>query len=210
VADSVESVQQALIDSGHADDTLVLVTSDNGFHVGSYRMHRGKRSAFDSDTVVPLVVIGPGIAKGQVVSEMTSETDLAPTLTQALGAEAPSWADGRSLWPLLPDPAAGAAVRGPWRTGVLSESLGVVQRGDPDFQLIAPPPFASLRTRTWLYVEISTGERELYDRVHDPYEIANIAATVPPGVVDALSAQLHALTACSGVACQIADSMPEP
>ncbi len=210
VADSVDAVQQALLASGHADDTLVLVTSDNGFHVGSHRMHRGKRSAFDSDTVVPLVVIGPGVARGLAVTEMASEIDLAPTVAHVLGAQSPSWSDGRSLWPLLPDGSAPSGVPVTWRTGVLSESLGVVRPGDPDYQLIAPPSFASLRTRAWLYVEYADGEKELYDRVGDPYETVNVAGSAPAATLEALSGQLHALTACSGAACRIADSLPEP
>jgi hypothetical protein len=48
--------------------TLVIVTSDKGFPVESYRTHRAKRSAFDADTVVPMVVIGPGVPAGQVIS----------------------------------------------------------------------------------------------------------------------------------------------
>jgi arylsulfatase A-like enzyme len=205
VADSVDAVRQALAETGHTDDTLVLVTSDNGFHVGSYRMHRGKRSAFDVDTVVPLVAIGPGIRPGAVVSDVVSETDLAPTITTALRAQAPDWVDGRSLWPLLD----GTTASSGWRTGVVSESLGTVLPGDPDYQLIAPPSFAALRTRRWLYVEYINGERELYDRIADPAEIVNVASSAPSPVLEALHSQLQALRTCAGPSCRVADARPE-
>jgi membrane-anchored protein YejM (alkaline phosphatase superfamily) len=68
VSDSVDAVRASLAASRHTDDTLVIVTSDNGLPVGSDRTHRGKRSAFDADTVVPMVAIGPGVPAGQVVS----------------------------------------------------------------------------------------------------------------------------------------------
>lgn len=204
VADTVDAVRAELARSGRAQDTLVLVSSDNGFHVGSYRTHRGKRSGFDVDTVVPLVAIGPGIARGGVDDRVASAVDLAPTIAEVLHAAAPGWVDGRSLVPLLRDPAAPT----PWRTGVLSESLGKVQPGDPDFQLIVAPPFHALRTQRWLYIESANGDVELYDRIADPYEIANIAATTPPGTLGPLRAQLRALSACAGPTCRIADAMP--
>lgn len=204
VADSVDSVMSSLQASGHADDTLVLVTSDNGFHVGSYRLHRGKRTAYDPDTVVPLVAIGPGIAQGQEVSKMVSEIDLGPTIADVMGASTPLWVDGRSAWPLIN----GTSI--PWRTAALSESLGVVKLGDPDYQFISPPKYEALRTQHWLYVEYLNGERELYDRQNDPYEIDNIISTAPAAIVAALHSQLQALRACTGASCRVADAMPEP
>ena len=208
VADSVDSVMKALEDSGHAADTLVRVTSDNGFHVGSYRTHDGKRSAFDVDTVVPFVAIGPSIPAGAVVSEMTSEIDLAPTIADVFHAKVPTWTDGRSLLPLL-NAKIGSMVD-KWRTGVLSESLGEAKPGDPDFQLIAPPSFAALRTKKWLYVEYENGERELYDRSLDPFEINNVVGSTSPQVIAPLHDQLQALKNCAGPECSIADSMPNP
>jgi len=122
VADSVDSVMASLQASGHLDDTLVLVTSDNGFRVGSYRLHRGKRTAYDTDTVVPLVAIGPGIKQGQMISKMVSEVDLGPRIAEVMGATTPDWVDGRSAWPLL------NGIDTSWRTGVLSESRGLYNR----------------------------------------------------------------------------------
>ena len=204
VADSVDAVRAELARTGRSADTLLLVTSDNGFHVGSYRTHRGKRSAFDSDTVVPLVAIGPGVARGGVDDRMVTAVDLAPTIAEAMHAATPGWLDGTSLMPVLRSPTAPL----PWRSGVLTESLGQVRPGDPDFQLIAPPPFHALRTRQWLYVESADGFVELYDRVGDPFEVANVASSTPAGTLSALHDQLLALIACAGPACRVADSMP--
>ena len=209
-ADSVEVVRDELKRTGHDKDTLVLVTSDNGFHVGSYRSKRGKRTAFDVDTVVPLVAIGPGVPQGTVVDAMTSETDLAPTITTLLGIDAPAWVDGQSIAGYF-DPSAQPYGANPnTRTAALSESLGVAGPGDPDFELAAPPSFTALRTEEWLYVESLAGEKELYNRIEDPYELNNVIDSAPPDTVLALQRQFAAMKECAGDACRVADSLTLP
>jgi arylsulfatase A-like enzyme len=209
-ADSVDTVLSALTRSGHDQDTLVIVTSDNGFHMGSYRTHRGKRTAFDVDTVVPLVAIGPGVRPGAVQPQMTSETDIGPTIASLLGAATPDWVDGRSLAGLVDPTSQAFGAQSSSRTAALSESLGKPGPEDPDYELLAPPTFTALRTREWLYVRAETGEEELYNRVSDPFEIDNIISTAPRQVVDALRAQFIAMKTCAGPTCRVADSMPVP
>jgi N-acetylglucosamine-6-sulfatase len=209
-ADSVDTVLSELARSGHDQDTLVLVTSDNGFHMGSYRTHRGKRTAFDVDTVVPMVAIGPGVPQGTVEQQMTSETDLAPTIASLVGAPSPDWVDGRSLVGYFDPSAQPYGAQTSTRTAALSESLGAAGLGDPDYELLAPPTFVALRTREWLYVESASGERELYNRRTDPFEVHNVIATAPAATVEALHRQFLAMNTCAGLTCRIADSMPAP
>jgi N-acetylglucosamine-6-sulfatase len=209
-ADSVDAVLGELSRTGHSQDTLVIVASDNGFHMGSYRTLRGKRTAFDVDTVVPLVAIGPGVPQGSVVDQMTSETDLAPTIASLMGARIPDWVDGRSLAGTFEPSSQPYGAQQSTRTAALSESLSVTEPGDPDYDPKAPPTFVALRTREWLYVESTTGERELYNRVTDPFEMHNVVATTPATTVDALHQQFLAMRTCAGPTCRVADSMPEP
>ncbi len=61
VADSVEAVLAELEATGRDKDTLVIVTSDNGYHVGEYQVPKGKRTPYAADTVVPMIAIGPGV-----------------------------------------------------------------------------------------------------------------------------------------------------
>lgn len=206
VADSVSAVQAALVASGRASDTMIIITADNGFHAGAHRMRGGKRTAFREDTVVPMIVIGPGVTPGSQFTDMTSTIDLAPTIDAVLGAQTPTWADGRSLQTILTDGAAPAD----WRTAVLSESMGRSTPGDPDYQADAPPNFSALRTPQWLYVVYRTGERELYNLAVDPYELNNIVTSADPGLVSALNSQLQALRACAGATCRTADALPIP
>ena len=201
VADTVDAIKSSLRASGHLQDTLIVVTSDNGFHVGSYGLPRGKRTAFDTDTVVPMVMVGPGITAGRTVDEMVSETDLGPTIADILHASAPEWVDGRSLVPLL------TANQVPWRTGVLTENRGDSQPDDPDYQLLAPHGFEALITREWSYIKSGTDDVELYNRIRDPYQLVNVVGSTSPIIVGQLKAQLDALTSCAGSTCRVADSM---
>ena len=208
VADSVEAVLAELEATGRDKDTLVVVTTDNGYHVGEYRMPKGKRTPYAADTVVPMIAIGPGIPAGVEVSEMTSTIDLAPTFTEVLGGNTPEWVDGRSLVPFL---AAGQAPEN-WRNAALSESIGETDKNDPDYLPYIPPPFSALRTERWLYVEYDDGSTALYDRLTDPYELNNLVDSVDPAFVAALSAQLAQLDDCAGPSCKEADavSIPDP
>lgn len=206
VADSVDAVLAALERSGRSDDTLVVITADNGYHAGVHRLPKGKRTAFREDSVVPMVVLGPGIVPGSTFEGMTSTIDLAPTFTELLGATAPGWVDGRSLKSILET----GAMPATWRTATLSESLGVSTPDDPDYQPSAPPQFSALRTPQWLFVVYKNGERELYDLVNDPYEMNNIVATADPSLVASLYTQVQMLNACSGPTCRQADALAIP
>ncbi|MEI6361136.1 MAG: sulfatase [Actinomycetes bacterium] len=206
VADSIDAVRAELNATGKAANTLIVVTADNGYHQGNHRMRGGKRTAYREDTVVPLVVIGPGVQPGATVNAMTSTVDLAPTFAELLRSPAPAWVDGRSLVPIL----SSGQVPGDWRTGSLSESMGRSTPKDPDYQPDAPPRFSSLRTPQWLFVVYRDGERELYDLAADPYELNNIVSTADPAIVAALNSQLQALRACQGPGCRVADSLPVP
>jgi arylsulfatase A-like enzyme len=148
-------------------------------------------------------MLGPGIAPGTRITAMTSAIDLAPTFTEIFGRTAPAWVDGRSLTPFIET----GQPPVPWRTGVLSESLGESGPGDPDYQRGNPPRFDALRTEKWLYVEYEDGSRTLYDREADPYELVNLMPVADPALVAQLAAQTQALASCAGPQCRVADMM---
>lgn len=206
VADSVDSVMATLKATGRDKNTLVVITADNGYHMVERRMFKGKRTPYASDTVVPMIVIGPGIPAGVRVNDMTSTIDLAPTFTDILGGITPNWVDGRSLRAFLDQ---GKAPEN-WRDAALSESLGISTPQDPDFQKNAPPQYFALRTPQWLYVEYKDGSRTLYNRETDPFEMVNIMKTADPLLVASLSRQLQQLSTCSGDTCRVADTFELP
>ena len=193
----VGRLRQRLAVAGVADNTYIVFSSDNGFHLGQHRLTPGKLTAYDSDVRVPLIVTGPSVPAGRTVDAMTENTDLCPTFAELAGAPAPPHADGRSLAPLLrgEDP-------GDWRDAVLVEHRGNVSApNDPDLPPAGsgnPPTYEALRTNDTLYVEYADGDRELYDLASDPYELDNLAATASPERLARLSIALAGMQSCRG------------
>ena len=200
---SATAIIEALRTQGVLDDTLVVIASDNGYHIGSHRMQTGKQSPFREDTVVPAVIIGGGATPGSTIDAMTSTIDLAPTFAAWLGAPAPGYVDGRNLLPLLADPSQ------PWRTGLLTEHFNAPEPGDPDFSGPEAPPYRTLRTKEWLLVHYKD-EDALYNLRVDPYEMDNIYQSAPANTVRMLQRQLRALSKCAGPTFRLADIMPVP
>ena len=191
-------LRAALTAAGVADNTYVVFSSDNGYHMGEYRLNPGKMTAFDTDVRVPLVVIGPNVSHGQIGAP-AENIDLAPTFAELGGAHMPSTVDGHSLATLLH----GASPPG-WRTAALVEHHGPdTSPNDPDLPAKGsgnPTTYEALRTRTVTYVEYSNGEREYYDRTSDPDELHNTFAQLLAATKAKLHAALTALSTCHGSA----------
>jgi arylsulfatase A-like enzyme len=203
VDELIGRIQQALATTGHDRDTYLVFGSDNGFHLGQYRLAGGKMTAYDTDIKVPFVVTGPGVPAGRTTDALTQNTDLAPTFLELAGAPVPAATDGRSLVPFLrgEDP-------GDWRNVALIEHVKPPPSPeDPDRQDSgpgAPPTYNALRTENELYVEYANGEREYYDLARDPHALDNRAKAMPPQRAQELSGLMYALTRCSGAKCHSA------
>ena len=197
---------------GIANNTYIVFSSDNGYHMGEYRLRSGKMTPYDTDIQVPLIVVGPGVAKGRVLTEIAENVDLCPTFTDLGGGRGPSKPDGRSLVPLL----LGAADTG-WRESALIEHHRPdnFDLTDPDAPIpIAANPitYEALRTATSLYVAYEDGETNLYDLTSDPHELKNIAGSVPAAALRKYGTELAASKACLGdIACWAAQrTQPGP
>jgi arylsulfatase A-like enzyme len=143
---------QLLEASGRLDDTLVVVTSDNG-----WPFPRGKATLYDAGTHLPLAIRLPGwIAPGTVVNDFVGHTDFAPTFLEVAGLRPPAGMTGRSLLPI----AAGKASSDAAFTG--RERHANVRRGDLSY------PSRAIRTREFLYIRNfrpdrwPAGDPELY------------------------------------------------
>jgi arylsulfatase A-like enzyme len=101
VEDLLRGVVAALRRTRQLDNTYVVFTSDNGFHLGEHRLPFGKQTPYDTDIHVPLIVRGPGVPAGTTVTGMAREIDLAPTFAAWGHASAPAFVDGTSLASLL-------------------------------------------------------------------------------------------------------------
>lgn len=81
----VEQLIKKIEAKGLLEETYIFFTTDNGFHISQYRMHPGKECGFDTDIRIPLIIRGPGVAKGQSLDLVSSHTDIAPTLLSIAG-----------------------------------------------------------------------------------------------------------------------------
>ena len=200
VDDLIARLRNTLAAAGVADDTYFVFGSDNGFHLGEYRLTPGKLTAYDTDVRVPLVVAGPGVPAGRRSDAAVANIDLAPTFADAAGAPASPTVDGRSLLPLL---RGGSGAD--WRTANLVEHHGAVVRADdPDRPQPGsgnPPSYEAMRTHEYTYVEYADGEREYYDLIRDPDQLHNLASSLSPARVAQLHAALLRLQKCRGPEC---------
>jgi arylsulfatase A-like enzyme len=190
---------------GVEQNTYVIFSSDNGFHMGQRRLMEGKQGAWDHDIRVPLVVAGPGVPAGATVSQLTSNVDLRPTLEELAGAPVTAQVEGRSLVGLLR-----SGFEPSWRDVTLIEHHGPPGTGDPDRQDHLegkPPSYDALRFSDALFVVYANPRRppEYYDLETDPDERRNIYASLPPERQQELAGRLETMRTCVGVRCLLAD-----
>jgi N-acetylglucosamine-6-sulfatase len=209
IDDTVERIVETLRDEKRLDDTYVIYTSDNGFHMGEHRSPAGKNMPYEEDIRVPMVMRGPDVPAGTHVEPMVVNTDLAPTFADIAGIEPPEFVDGRSFLPLLTEPKA------PWRQTFLLErdqlEAQVVERSRlPARELEAAARFRGLRTIRWTYAEHGTGERELYDLEADPFQLENLAPKSDPASIAALSKRVAELARCRAAECRRLEDLPVP
>ena len=168
IDDCVGRILAALEASGLADDTLVLVVSDHGFHLGE-KAHWGKFSLWEESTRSPLLMRGPGVVEGAEVNAAVSLLDIYPTLLDYLNLPPLRQLDGLSLMPLVRNP----EIR--WDQPVLTTS------GRNNH---------SVRSNQYRYIRYSNGTEELYDHAADPNEWTNLAKDPE---LAAIKAKLEAL-----------------
>ena len=204
-AQSVQAVDQmigqirwTLASLGLDQNTYIIFSSDNGLHMGEYSLRPGKMTPFEIDIHVPLIVVGPGVAQGQVVNEIVENIDLYPTFTELAEASNAS-PDGHSLVPLL----RGSTVSD-WRHLALIEHHHhgpVPDPNDPDApapHAANPPNYEALRIEKGMYVEYDGGEVGYYDLIGDPNELRNIAARLPAAQRRQLHDVLNVNKQCRG------------
>ncbi|MFD9890383.1 sulfatase [Amycolatopsis sp. NPDC059027] len=207
----VGSLRDTLTKAGVADDTLVVFSSDNGFHMGEYRLNPGKMTAFDTDIHVPLIVAGGaklGVGANKTISNPVENIDLAPTFEKLAGLTPAADVDGHDLMPLL----TGQPVPDGRTTALIEHHGPDFDASDPDKpgkNSGNPATYEALRTVDYTYVEYTTdGSAEFYDRTADPDELNNAAGSLPPDRRAQLHNALQALANCHGQqACSAAERL---
>ncbi|HEY2414952.1 MAG TPA: sulfatase [Pirellulaceae bacterium] len=172
----VGRVVDALDRLGLSENTIVVFTSDHGYHVGEHGLWQ-KMSLFEESSRVPLLIVAPGLSKNAAAKTPISQVDLFPTLAELAGVKTPDNLQGQSLVPILKDTSAtgrGWAITQVMRGGGLNRATITSDVGSQGRNFFG----YTLRTPRWRYTAWDEGKegRELYDHDADPRELTNLAA----------------------------------
>ncbi len=154
VDSQVGRVLDALEENGYADDTIIVLWSDHGYHLGEKRI-TGKNTLWERSTHVPLIFAGPGIARAAVCRQPVELLDIYPTLNDLLALPKVEGLEGHSLVPQLKDSKASR----PW-PAITSHNQGN----------------HSVRTERWRFIQYADGSEEFYDLQNDPLEFNNLVS----------------------------------
>ena len=160
----------ALDDLNLADDTIVVFTSDHGYHLGHHGLWQ-KGDLFEGSCRVPLIVAPPGLEQaGESTGSLAELVDLYPTLAELCDLPVPEEVNGSSLTPVLQDPDESV------QDAAFSVAWSRASRLHPELkgtQILGH----SIRTPRYRYTVWGDGEygTELYDYMDDPQELTNLA-----------------------------------
>ena len=153
VDSQVGRVLDALKESGREGNTIVVLWSDHGWHLGEKGI-TGKNTLWERSTRVPLILAGLGVAAGATCNRPAELLDLYPTLGELAGLPSKAGIEGHSLVPQLRD--AKAERKWPAITTHNQNNHAV-------------------RTERWRYIRYADSSEELYDCAADPNEWTNLA-----------------------------------
>lgn len=180
VDESTGAILEYLDREGLSDNTVVFYMGDNGFQFGEHGLI-DKRNAYEASMRVPLLAYAPQLAKpGTKVEEVVANIDIAPTLLEIAGLNAPDYMDGMSFLPLL------KGIPIPWRTGLLYEYYW-------DRNFPQTPTVHALRGDRYKYIHYHGiwDTDELYDLQEDPEETTNLIRSKDhQDIVKAMNKQL--------------------
>jgi arylsulfatase A-like enzyme len=201
--DMVDTIMTRLQEQGELANTLVILTTDNGY-AWNERGMTSKSAPWTEHIQAPFLVRWDGVfPPGTIDERLVGTLDLLPTYLDAAGYSPPEVHypfDGRSFLPGRPPRDEKYLEFGPVRRSSPKGYKG--HRGIP--------AWASLRTKRWQYIEFYERDdnttiewQEYYDLTADPWELDNLLADKDPSNdpdVAALSARLHKATTCEGTA----------
>lgn len=157
-------MMESLKEQGLLENTIVVFTSDHGWHLGEHDLWH-KRSLFEESAGVPLIISAPGLkGNGRRTTSLAELLDLYPTLCDLSGLTMPAHAQGKSLRAVLDDPSV-----------AIHEAAFTQARRGADAQFWG----RSIRTSRWRCTEWNEGRDgiELYDHDNDPHEYTNLASS---------------------------------
>lgn len=180
---SIGLLFDALTAKGVLDQTIFVVSSDQGFFYGEFGLAQERRLAYEPSIQIPLVMRYPAAAApGSRPNALISNVDVAPTLLALAGLHAPSNMDGRSFVGVLRN----ARVR-------VRDDFLIEYSSDREFPRLQNMGYKAIRTDRFKYIRYDElyGMDELYDLRRDPYEMNNLLPQrAPQRVLDDLRRRL--------------------
>lgn len=146
-------ILDALEKSPHAKNTIIVLWSDHGWHLGEKDI-TGKNTLWERSTRVPLMFAGPGSTAGTACAQPVELLDIFPTLCELAKLPLPKQLEGHSLVPQLKD----ATTTREW-PAITNHN----------------PGNNTVRDKDWRYIQYVDGSEELYDMKNDPHEFKNLA-----------------------------------
>jgi arylsulfatase A-like enzyme len=195
-------VLQALQETGQAEDTIVVYTSDHGEMMGSQGL-MGKRVPYEESCRVPFIIRYPGVTPNRHKSGILfSSVDIYPTLCGIAGIPVPQHCAGRDLSDVM----RGHRIEEPEHVFMLSQNQGRAARANAENAGTGKdgaraagggesgcPNYRGVRTKTHTYVVADTGRWLLYDNISDPYQMKNLVGDSDQQLLmEALDAKIEA------------------
>ncbi|XP_055905901.1 N-acetylglucosamine-6-sulfatase-like [Eupeodes corollae] len=230
VDEMVGSIISSLNQTGELDNTYIVFTSDNGYHLGQFAQPFDKRQPYETDIRVPFLVRGPNIPKKSIISAPISLIDLVPTIYEWAGIIPRGNEDGISFQAYLMNPKYNPLLDRGFHREILVQYWGEGNSQTYNFQCPWKKSdnlaectmdadchcqdswnntYACIRHFRFgtnkLYCEFQDHEQfvESYDLDEDPYQMDNLGYEMLPIERALYSLALHNLTTCIGSSCRI-------
>lgn len=232
VDEMVENLLNVLEEAGQLENTVIVFSTDNGFHIGNHRIPAGKTLPYREDTHVPFFISGPGIPKGKYYPQNhlyqynyihidtgrttkipSDHVDIVPTLLTLAGLDKSEWPpflDGRTLtnyWSSDGDDSNEPNLD-PWPETLNIEFWGknLIEASPLNATSDARNTYKTARVigrdYSFLYTHWCTHETELYDTIADPYELEPVDLAENSTLVDRLNGLLLASKTCEQKSCR--------
>ncbi|PSN72114.1 Arylsulphatase [Corynespora cassiicola Philippines] len=215
VDEIVDGIVQRLEEHGILDNTYIIYSADNGYHIGQHRLQPGKECGYEEDINIPLIIRGPGVPKNSTTEIVTTHTDLAPTFLDLIGAPLRADFDGEVI-PTSTSELREAEFNRHEHVNVEYWGFGLAEGknwgGDQWFWNNTYKALRVIGKDYNLYYSVwCSNEHELYDLNKDPGQLNNLLETSAPSfkvighaldsVASRLDALLFVLKSCKGRTC---------
>lgn len=224
VDDLVDGVLQTLDQSNLLKDTVVVFTSDHGYHLGQFGLPLDKRQLYETDLRVPLLVRGPGIVSNTTKGNVVTNIDLAPTLIELGMGRIPVEMDGASFVHLIRNESNFITPPQPQHSflveyhgeggahGVDQQCRAITDQNMVECgvqygckcQDVKNNTFSCVRTfsqsEDTIYCHFldDVGFIEMYNLKQDPFQLYNIGGELTPEVKSVYEEKIQTLKKCQG------------